>query len=55
MKELLLKRKGKFIQYLAASFMFNIDRYVQMGIFALIMWAVEKGKDTNYSVVVIVL
>ena len=54
MKELLLKRKGKFIQYLAASFMFNIDRYVQMGIFALIMWAVEKGKDTNYSVVVIV-
>lgn len=54
MKELLLKRKGKFIQYLAASFMFNIDRYVQMGIFALIMWAVERGKDANYTVVVIV-
>ncbi|WP_312371013.1 ABC transporter ATP-binding protein [Lachnoclostridium sp.] len=54
MKELLLKRKGKFIQYLAASFMFNIDRYVQMGIFALIMWAVEKGRDANYTVVVII-
>lgn len=54
MKELLLKRKGKFIQYLAASFMFNIDRYVQMGIFALIMWAVEKGGDANYTVVVII-
>ncbi|ABX41435.1 ATP-binding cassette domain-containing protein [Lachnoclostridium phytofermentans] len=54
MKELLIKRKGKFIQYLAASFMFNIDRYVQMGIFALIMWAVEKGRDANYTVVVII-
>ena len=54
MKELLWKRKGKFIQYLAASFMFNIDRYVQMGIFALIMGAVEKGRETNYTIIVVI-
>ena len=49
MKELLWKRRGKFIQYLIASFMFNIERFINMGLFALILGAVEKGDKSSYK------
>ncbi|WP_066714313.1 ABC transporter ATP-binding protein [Clostridium sp. Marseille-P299] len=54
MEELLWKRRGKFIQYLIASFMFNIERFINMGLFALILGAVEKGEKSNYIYVVII-
>jgi len=47
MKELLLKRKGKFIQYLIATFMFIISHFAEIGVFALIFGAIEKG-DLQY-------
>lgn len=55
MKELLWKRKKGFIQYLIASFMFNIERFVQMGIFTLVLGVVERGSDANYNWVVILI
>lgn len=54
MKQLLWKRKTKFIQYLIASFMFNIERFINMGLFALILGAVEKSDKENYKFVVII-
>ncbi|MDF2872105.1 MAG: transporter related [Anaerocolumna sp.] len=54
MKELLLRRKGKFIQYLFATFMFIIDHFAQMGIFVLILHAIEKGDARNYWTVIII-
>lgn len=54
MKELLLKRKSKFIQYLIATFMFIFDHFVQMGVFALILGSIEKRELQNYKLVVIV-
>lgn len=54
MKELLWKRRGKFIQYLIASFMFNIERFINMGLFALILGAVEKGDKSSYKYVVFI-
>lgn len=47
MKELLTKRKGKFIQYLFATFMFIISHFAEIGVFALIFGAIEKG-DLQY-------
>lgn len=57
MKELLLKRKGKFIQYLFATFLFVGDHFAQMGIFVLLLRAIEKGdmKHFRYVVAVTVL
>lgn len=52
MKELLLRRKGKFIQYLFATFLFIIDHFAQMGIFVLILRAIEKGDSKHYGYVV---
>ncbi len=54
MKELLLKRKAKFIQYLIATFLFIIDHFAQMAMFALILGAIEKGDIKYYKTVVIV-
>lgn len=54
MKELLLKRKSKFIQYLFATFMFIVEHYVEMGVFAIILGAIEKGDVQYYKVAVIV-
>lgn len=54
MKELLWKRRVKFIRYLVASFMFNIERFINMGLFALILGAVEKGEKSSYIYVVII-
>ncbi|MGF7141636.1 ABC-type multidrug transport system fused ATPase/permease subunit [Anaerotaenia torta] len=54
MKELLLKRKGKFINYLIATFMFVIDHFVQMILFAMVLNAIEKGTVEAYRLVIIV-
>ena len=53
MKELLLKRKGKFIKYLIATFMFVIEHFVQMGLLALILAAIENGSMSYYRLVII--
>ncbi len=47
MKELLTKRKLKFIQYLFATLMFIISHFAQIAVFALIFGAIEKG-DLQY-------
>lgn len=54
MKELLFKRKAKFILYLIATFQFVIDHFAHMAIFALILGAVEKADVTYYKTVIIV-
>lgn len=54
MKELLLKRKGKFIQYLIATFMFIIDHFAQMAMFALILGAIEKQDIKYYKTVIVI-
>lgn len=54
MKELLLRRKAKFIQYLFATFLFIIDHFVQMAIFSLVLGAIEKG-DTKYFKIVVII
>jgi len=53
MKELLLKRKAKFIQYLVATFMFIIEHYAQMVMFALILGAIEKADASYYKNIVV--
>lgn len=52
MKELLLKRKSKFIQYLFATFLFIGDHFAQMGIFVLLLRAIEKGDVKHFGIVV---
>ncbi len=54
MKELLLKRGNKFIQYLFATFMFIVEHFARMGVFALILGALEK-KDLGYYKFVVVI
>ena len=54
MKELLLRRKAKFIQYLIATFLFIIGHFAQMALFALILGAIEKA-DANYYKTIIIL
>ncbi|HWT74079.1 MAG TPA: ABC transporter ATP-binding protein [Mobilitalea sp.] len=54
MKELLLRRKAKFIQYLIATFLFVIDHFAQMGLFALVLGAIEKADVTYYKTVILV-
>ncbi|WP_455715379.1 ABC transporter ATP-binding protein [Anaerosporobacter sp.] len=49
MKELLWNKRGKFIQYLFASFMFIVDRYVQIVIFSVILGAIEQGADADMN------
>lgn len=53
MKELILKRKLKFIQYLIATFMFLLDNYIQISLFALILGAIEKAEAKYYKLVII--
>ncbi|HHT88796.1 MAG TPA: ABC transporter ATP-binding protein [Clostridiales bacterium] len=54
MKELLLKRKAKFIQYLIATFMFIVDHFMQTIVFALIFGAIEKGDIQYYKKIAII-
>ena len=54
MKELLLKRKAKFIQYLFATFLFVVDHFAQMALFALVLGAIEKADVSYYKTIIIV-
>lgn len=54
MKELLWKRKHKFIQYLIASFMFIVDHFIQIFVFSFILGAIELGKDANLKKIVVI-
>jgi len=54
MKELLLRRKAKFIQYLIATFLFILEHFVQMSLFALILGAIEKADVQYYKIIVYV-
>lgn len=54
MKELLLKRKSKFIQYMIATFMFIVDHFAQIALFALIFGAIEGGDLQHYKKVAII-
>ncbi len=47
MKELLFRRKAKFIQYLIATLMFVLEHFAQMALFAFILEAIEKA-DLKY-------
>lgn len=53
MKELLLKRKTKFFQYLLATFMFIVDHFARMGIFALILGGIERADMKYYKYVLL--
>lgn len=53
MKELLLRRKGKFIQYLIATFLFILEHFAQMALFALILGAIEKADVKYYKIIII--
>ncbi len=53
MKELLLRRKLKFVQYLFATFLFVLEHFVQMALFALILGAIEKADSQYYKWIVL--
>lgn len=53
MKDLLWKRKGSFIKYLVATFMFNIEHFMGMGLFALVLGTVGTGDKSKYKIVII--
>lgn len=54
MRELLFRRKAKFIQYLVATFMFVIDHFLQMVLFALVLGAVEKADPVYYRKIILI-
>lgn len=53
MKELLLKRKASFIRYLIATGMFVIEHFLQMGLVALVLAAIENGSREYYRLVIV--
>lgn len=53
MKGLLFKRKLRFIKYIIASFMFNIEHLLGIGVFGLVLWAIESKDMENFKIVVI--
>jgi len=54
MKELLWNRKGKFIQYLIASFMFIVDHFIQIFTFSIILGAAEQGSDADMTRIIVI-
>lgn len=54
MRELLFVRKSKFIQYLIATFMFVVDHFAQMALFALVLGAIEKADVSYYKTVIMI-
>ena len=52
MKELLWNKRGKFIQYLFASFLFIVDHFVQIVTFSVILGAIEQGTDTDMKKII---
>jgi ABC-type multidrug transport system fused ATPase/permease subunit len=56
MKELLLKRKGRFIVYVLASFLPVINDLIRMGVIALLFEAIDRlDRDFFYMVITIAL
>ncbi len=55
MKELLLRRKSKFVRYLIATYLFVIDHFVQMAIFALALGTIQKADVKQYSYILILI
>lgn len=53
MKELLMQRKIKFIQYLIATSMFVLEHFIRMGVFALILGAIQSGDMEYYKKIII--
>lgn len=51
-KELLWNKKGNFIQYLIASFLFIVDHFVQIVTFSVILGAIEQGSDTDMKKII---
>lgn len=47
MKELLWKKKSRFIKYLIASFMFVISRFIQIIAFSLILGEIQAGANAD--------
>lgn len=54
MKELLWNKKGRFIQYLIASFMFIVERFIQIFTFSYILGAIAQGSKANMKFIVAV-
>jgi len=54
MKDLLFRRKAKFVQYLFATFLFIIDHFAQIGLFSLILGAIERGDTSYYKTVIFI-
>lgn len=55
MKELLLKRKMKFFQYLLATSMFIVQHFADMAAFSLILGAVEKGDVQYFKKIILII
>ncbi len=55
MKELLLRRKAKFYQYLFATFLFMVEYFLSMGIVSLILDVVEKKDPIYFRNVIIII
>lgn len=54
MKNLLLQDKKGFVKYLLAAFMFNIEHFISMGVFSLILNVVGKGIIRSYDTIIVV-
>lgn len=54
MKELLLKDRKGFIRYILAAFLFNIEHFFSMGVFALILNVIGKADVKSYGIVIVV-
>lgn len=52
MKELLWNKRGKFVQYLFASFLFIIDHFVQIITFSVILGVIEQGADADLNKII---
>lgn len=52
MKELLWNKRGKFVQYLFASFLFIVDHFVQIITFSVILGVIEQGADADLNKII---
>lgn len=52
MRELLWNKRGKFVQYLFASFLFIVDHFVQIITFSVILGVIEQGTDADLNKII---
>lgn len=52
MRELLWNKRGKFVQYLFASFLFIVDHFVQIITFSVILGVIEQGADADLNKII---